>query len=557
MLTHRIFTIVIFLLMISVSAQKKIDSLSTVLNTLDKSSTRYIDLLNELGFQYWTVDPKQSINNGKTALRLSDSLAYLNGNAKSNRVIGVAYWTQGNYVDALKYLNASFTTYQSINDDEGVANVTLNQGMVYADLNDDEKALTMYEDAINKFTALDLKGRIATTYTKLASLYLEQGKLEYAKVHLDNALHMHSESGYKYGMSEAHNRLGILYLEYNELEQAFYHISKSINMSRDINDANGMTSSLLYFGKLLFMDKQYQFAEDHINLSIQSAKDNGLKRFELLAYEAMRELKTEEEKYEEALLYYDLYTELKDNIFNSERTMQIAAIEFTNQLENKEKELDILKEEERKNRLFQWGLSAGFLGLIISSIWFYFNYKKQTQQREEIEASKELINATALENSKLKQQELQQQLAFKNKELTSYTLNFVQKNELLEQLQEKLELLKTVDTAKQEKIHAQLNRLLKQHINIDKNWQDFKRVFEEVHSNFILKLKNKHPDLSSNDLKISALTRLNLNIKETASMLGISPESAKTARYRLRKKLNLDPNEELLSYFLGREQEKY
>jgi len=78
-------------------------------------------------------------------------------------------------------------------------------------------------------------------------------------------------------------------------------------------------------------------------------------------------------------------------------------------------------------------------------------------------------------------------------------------------------------------------------------------VFEQVHTDFYAKLISKHPDLRTNDLKICSLTRLNLNIKETASILGISPASVKTARYRLRKKLQLEPNQEIISYLINLE----
>ena len=168
--------------------------------------------------------------------------------------------------------------------------------------------------------------------------------------------------------------------------------------------------------------------------------------------------------------------------------------------------------------------------------------------------SNDALAKTALENAQLRQQELEQKLDFRNKELTSYTLNFVQKNELFQELQERLGSARSASPAEKDKIIDGLYREIRQHNNIDKNWEDFKLHFEEVHKGFYKTLNEKHPNLSANDLKVCALTRLNMNIKETASVLGISPESAKTARYRLRKKLNLAPEDELLTYFLSLEQ---
>jgi DNA-binding CsgD family transcriptional regulator len=85
---------------------------------------------------------------------------------------------------------------------------------------------------------------------------------------------------------------------------------------------------------------------------------------------------------------------------------------------------------------------------------------------------------------------------------------------------------------------------------LDKDWNSFRTHFEQVHKGFFENLLRDYPELTSNDLKICALMKLNLETKQMASVLDISPESAKVARHRLRKKLNL-PNEQNLTGFLG------
>ena len=542
----------LYVLLISVAcfSQHKIDSLKTVLANEASKSETYVDVVNALGYNYWIIDSNESLKYGEQGLKLADSLNYLSGQAKANRVLGVAYWSQGNHLDAIKHLNDALKQNKSLNDAEGVANSTLNLAMVYAALNEDEKALNMYEDAINQFTALNLEGRIATTFTKIASIYIKQDRLFEAKEYLTNALKMHTEADFTYGIAEAHNRLGILYVNQNEKEQAYYHIEKSITYGRKVNDVDGMTSNLIQYGKLLMLDNKFEVAEQHLVLAIKRAKENNLKRYELEAYKELKVLKRLEDNPEEALGYYDKYVSLKDSIFNSEKTMRISALEFNNQIEAKEKALELLAEKERSNNFIKWSLIIGLVTLMFFTIVYFLNFKKRIAQRRELQITKEEFNKTELENAKLKQQELKQKLDYRNKELTSYTLNFVQKSELFQQLKEKIESLKTATPRQQDTIIRELNRVIKQHINIDRNWEDFKRYFEDVHTGFNEKLKAKHPNLSTNDLRICALTRLNLNIKESATILGITPESVKTARYRLRKKLNLEPNEELLSYFL-------
>jgi DNA-binding CsgD family transcriptional regulator len=71
-----------------------------------------------------------------------------------------------------------------------------------------------------------------------------------------------------------------------------------------------------------------------------------------------------------------------------------------------------------------------------------------------------------------------------------------------------------------------------------------------VHKDFFTNLKKKYPDLSSGELRLSALIRLNLNLKESATLLNIAPDSVKTARHRLRKKLNLPEDSNLTDYLM-------
>ncbi|HEX9601000.1 MAG TPA: tetratricopeptide repeat protein [Mariniflexile sp.] len=519
------------------------------------NTTRYIDYVNEIGYSYWIVDSKESITYGKEALELSDSLNYVVGKAKANRVLGVAYWAQGNHVNATKHLNEALHLNKDLGNEEDMANTTLNLAMVYAALKNNDKALQLYEDAIDQFTVQNLKSRIATTYTKIASIYLDEDNFTDAKTYLDNALIMHTEENFTYGMAEVHNRLGILYLKQQEKEQAFYHIRKSIMLGHKVNDVDGMTSNLIQYGKLLILDKDFVNAENHLKLALRRAQQNKLKRYELEAYHELKELKQIEGKPDEALVYYDSYITLKDSIYNSEKAIHIASLEFKYDMSVKQKQLELLTEKQRANDIVKWSLIIGLIGLILFVILWLLNYKKQNSQKAELEKAKEEFNRAELENSKLKQKELQQQLDYRNKELTSYTLNFVQKSGLFQQLKDGMNDLKMASPKQQDQIVANLNRILKQSINIDKEWEDFKRFFEDVHTGFIENLKEKHADLSGNDLKICALTRLNLNIKETATILGITPESVKTARYRLRKKLDLDQNDDLLTYFLSLETE--
>lgn len=534
---------------------KKIDSLRNLVGAYADEDTVKVNLLNTIGYEYWIMDANESINFGIEALQLAEKLSYPKGIARANRVVGVAYWAQGNLTQALLFLNNAYKTYESIQDKKGIANSTLNIGMVYADLKEYKKAQQYYERAINEFTALGLKGRIATTFTKIGTMLVAQRKYEEALKYLTDALKMHTDTNFTYGIAEAHNKLGTLYLYKNEIEQAYYHIKKSKDLGSKVSDIDGLTNNLIIHGKILRLSGKLDEAVKEISSGLRLAKENNLKKYELFAYEELKEIKKLQAKPEEAYYFYDKYIVLRDSLFNLEKSKQIAYIEFANELEKKDKELVSFKAQEKKDGIIQFILVLSVIVITISGCFIYIISVQRAKKDSQLAANKKELLEKELENSELKQKELKQQLDFKNKELSTYTLNFVKKNEIVQNIQQTIQKIKKSPSVEKTKLIADLDKIVRKNISIDKDWEDFSRFFEDAHQGFYVSLKSKHPDLSTNDLKICSLIRLNLNVKEMAGILGISPDSARTARYRLRKKLQLTPEQEIFSYLVQLEKE--
>ena len=72
-----------------------------------------------------------------------------------------------------------------------------------------------------------------------------------------------------------------------------------------------------------------------------------------------------------------------------------------------------------------------------------------------------------------------------------------------------------------------------------------------MHSDFLINLKNTHPNLNAHELKLCAYLRMNLTSKEMAQLMSISLRGVEINRYRLRKKLQLQPKEDLFQYLLS------
>lgn len=162
------------------------------------------------------------------------------------------------------------------------------------------------------------------------------------------------------------------------------------------------------------------------------------------------------------------------------------------------------------------------------------------------------IEKTEKELIRLKNENLEAEIEHKNAELASTAMTLVQKKEFLLKLTNELNKLykpgsETINTAELKKIIRSLSSEEK----LDEEWKQFSIHFNNVHSNFLITLKEKFPMLNAHELKLCAYLRMNLSSKEMAQLMSITVRGVEISRYRLRKKLQLQPKEDLFRFLLN------
>jgi hypothetical protein len=125
-----------------------------------------------------------------------------------------------------------------------------------------------------------------------------------------------------------------------------------------------------------------------------------------------------------------------------------------------------------------------------------------------------------------------------------YSHNLIEKSEIISRLSDEIESLKANHATDQEQV-KNFSKVLNSTILTEEDWEKFKKTFEEVYPNFFGSLRYKFPDVTASELRLSALIKLNLSLKEASNTLGISSESVKKSRYRLKKKIALTEEESL------------
>ncbi|MFC2137490.1 helix-turn-helix transcriptional regulator, partial [Bacteroidota bacterium] len=140
----------------------------------------------------------------------------------------------------------------------------------------------------------------------------------------------------------------------------------------------------------------------------------------------------------------------------------------------------------------------------------------------------------------------------KSKELASIAMQITYKNEILDQIKNRLNKVsqKMIHEESKKQVLSLIKTIEKDMLH-EEDWDKFEYHFDQVHEDFVKKLRNSYPELTPKDLKLCAYLRMNLSTKEIAPLLNISVRGVEVHRYRLRKKMDLDRNSNLTDYLLS------
>jgi ligand-binding sensor domain-containing protein/DNA-binding CsgD family transcriptional regulator len=161
------------------------------------------------------------------------------------------------------------------------------------------------------------------------------------------------------------------------------------------------------------------------------------------------------------------------------------------------------------------------------------------------------IEENQAEILKLKNDKLETEIEYKKQELASTTMHLLQKSETLSKLQSELSKIAKKLPDEQKKDMKEIIKTIEMDVKLDKNWQNFEHHFDQVHEDFIKRLRESYPQLTPKDLKLAAYLRMNLVTKEIAPLLNISVRGVEISRYRLRKKLDLDREDNLVEFMMN------
>jgi len=525
----------------------ELDSLLTIL-PYSKGKDK-APLLNRVAEIYWAINPNKTIEYANEALLLSQKF-----NDKRQEGLALINLCQGYlfndfYNKALQFGLQSLEIRKNIENDYDLAFTLRTLGWLYYDIGYFDKALEYHKETLKLHKRIGDKQRIAYSYNSIGLIHGHKGDYNLALSFYKKSLELKKEFNNKDRIAETMKNMGVCYRKINELDSAKSFLESSLEITNQIKDDHNKVDILNELSivnlKLRNFDKCYLLLKES-RLIMEGLMDN--KEWIVENDRIMSDYYLAIGDYKEALYKYKKYDSGNSEIFSSNKSEKLAEMRILYEAERKKTEIKLLEQQrnleaQKRKSLLVGSILLAIIGiLVIASLWNNIKKKKAIYQQSH-KLSKE-----KLKTQSLLQENLEHKLEFRMKELTNLALFISQRTSIYGDLTKSFKDLNFTDI---NQLKKDVNALVQEYtfkLDINEDIQKFHANVETLQSDFLFRIKEKYPHLTNKDTQLAVQVKLKLSSKEIANINNISLNSVEISRHRLRKKLNLDIKENLVSF---------
>ncbi|WP_430402492.1 tetratricopeptide repeat protein [Fluviicola sp.] len=513
--------------------------------------------------------PGKSLSLTKMAIHHYSVSGNVEGMANSHFLLGRLFYISGAFSQSIRYQQEALKWYSRLGNKKAIAEVHSSLGTTYYFARQPGKAMQEQQTAMAIYQKLNDSKGIAITLTRIGHLREKEKKPELALQLHNRALVYCRKSNDSLILAEIYENIGSVYEDKEVYPKAleYYRLANALNHSQKGNKAQITIINNIgdCYRKMGDFKQAIQFTHQALNEARKS--DNQYE--ERSALRDLSKLYDQEKEFRKAKIYLDSAYQITEMLYTDEGAQQVALLSTFYELEQKDRKIELLDKNKRNAKLTAWIYLQ--TALIICILLFVIIWRQRVRLKNERKNQKaqevvletkqklmqvELDNAwlresklsSDLQNQYLLERELQQELQLRSQSLSSHTLQLIEKNGLLETLQQALLKAIKAEGAEKNKQLREVSRQIDFSFHRDRDWSNFEHFFAQVHSSFYDKLKNHLPDISRTEQRLCALIKLKLESKEIAIILGITVDSLRIARYRLKKRLKLDEADSLGSF---------
>jgi tetratricopeptide (TPR) repeat protein len=364
---------------VSTVLAQKFDSLKAVLDTAQND--RKVKTLNEMFRAYLATDPVKAVGYTREALNLATEIGDKKGLAASYNNLGIAYRNQGAFEKALEYYITSLGMYSELENKEGVATTKNNISNIYAIKKDYGQAMTYLQDSYNVFLELNDQDKVIGSMNNLGNLHLEIQLYEKAMKYFSEAYQLSEKQGTPF--ADPLNNIGNIYFKQNNFQRAVESYEKALAIERKNDNKLGVLNVVTNLGITYARAKQPKPAQQYLEEAMLLTEQLQAQSFLPSIYRAIGETYATQGKWQEAYKAQLRFDEVKEKIFGEESTRRIAQMEMVLNFHEREKEYDLLKQQDeiktlelQKTRMIIVVVILGVL-IVLGILNYYFMSKKK------------------------------------------------------------------------------------------------------------------------------------------------------------------------------------
>jgi len=532
--------------------KKAIPLCNKAINAYQKNENQEIKLGNcyRLLAGIYTIE-KKSEKALKYLLKTKD--LYNDSNLKNKEVktlvlndIAYLYLEMDNYIMSMKYLNESIANAKANDHTATLADCYNILATISNRQGDHDKAIEHYNTSKRIYQKRnDLLG-ITICDTNLGIAYYKKESYTKAIKILAAGTKQAIDIQFNLGELNCLIYLSKSYIKINNTNAAKHYLAQASELTQKLN----LPTSEVIIAKSELLNKQGEFQhtikllENHISDSEKKL----LPKEKIELYKSLSDTYESNKDYRKALDTKNDLFKVQDSINSINKTIQVNVLqaEFDYKkvqadLKNKEIELQVAKDKTRASRFINILLTLAGLLLMSITALIFLRRKHLRKTRKEVWRAKQELQAT-------KQKQSDDEISFKNKQITDFALHISEKNELLLNIKEKIKSFTLTENIKNKKLND-LILFLNNNLEQNKEKVALYSIADNTKDAFYHKLRELYPKLNERETRVAAYVRLNLASKQIGIQLNITKASVDNYRYSLRKKMNV-PKEVFLYDFI-------
>ncbi len=431
---------------------------------------------------------------------------------KANDLMSKCYCTLSDYTTAIRLNKEATDVFKLHNDSTLLASAYNSRGIIHAHLEEYTQADYYFKLAlkINR-----KKKNVKYIATNLNNLCIYKGDFNEKICYIKEAIVINKNLEVKWSIAENYNNMGKQYFYAKRYTEALYILKQAYDIASSI-EAKGLICDNYEYSAMIYN--------------------------ELGNYKAA---------YEKTVSLFNLTREIQsiNKLLSIERNLS------QKQLQEQQLNAELQRQHYQIN-LWNIYLTAAIVVICLLAIICLFIFQRYKRRKKmELIKTRYQLEQSEHEIAKLKVQ--QQELDIKNikqvlnnsvKETTDVAIFMQTRNELLDKIYDQIKecyKLNQTDIVPQLK---RINAFIKQNQANNKTNNNILNLIEKKSQEFIERLTLKHPSLTHGEVHLASLLRVDISTKDIAILTGNSPKSINMSRYRLRKSLNLESEEDLVAY---------